>query len=257
MRKQYVLSSADSPLDGSSDYQQISFKDPRLSLHTFNSTTDPELVEAIQNSPIPRHEDKVITFAKAQAGEQCPNCNSGTISLHQAVEIGHTFHLGQRYSKSLEANVLNENNKKVPIEMGCHGIGVSRLIGAVASILADDKGLNWPFAIAPFQVIIVPSTHATSSEVEAVYDRIVGNRLVPEFDVAIDDRERQLGWKLNDADLVGYPFIVVMGNMWRKKQMVELQCRRLGVIMDIAVHISASELVGTIREMSARLQGTV
>jgi prolyl-tRNA synthetase len=127
--------------------------------------------------------------------------------------------------------------------MGCHGIGVSRLIGAVASLLADEKGLNWPVRIAPFGAVVVGAGAIAKKEVEEVYDRISG------LDVTIDDRERPFGWKLKDADLIGYPFIVVLGKAWKERRAVELQCRRLGVKEEVA----AEQLAGRIDELTARL----
>lgn len=130
--------------------------------------------------------------------------------------------------------------------MGCHGIGVSRLIGACASLLADAKGLNWPLSIAPFEVLLIPGSGVSkeSGEVERAYDALTSSsspaavgegELRQGWDVAIDDRERQMGWKLKDADLVGYPFIVVMGRAWKERGKVEVQCRRLGVKREVEV----------------------
>ncbi|KAK5167968.1 uncharacterized protein LTR77_006535 [Saxophila tyrrhenica] len=234
--------------------QAISFQDPRLSLRNFRSSTNSELVASIRNAPLSRYHGQVILLTKAQQGDTCAKCQEGKLNLQQAVEIGHTFHLGQRYSEPLNAKVLNKMNLKVPIEMGCHGIGVSRLIGAVASLLADQKGLNWPLEISPFEVIIVPSSEVTPDDVNRMYDLLTKKRGgLRTLDVAIDDRDRGLGWKLRDADLVGYPFIVVMGNQWRKREAVELQCRRRGTKMNVAVSVSAEELIGRIRELCEQL----
>jgi prolyl-tRNA synthetase len=245
----------------------ISIKDPRFFLATFTDP-DSDIVAAVKAADIPRQNDKSILLTSAQEGDPCPSCTEGTLSLHRAVEIGHTFHLGQRYSEPLEARIQNRNNESVPIEMGCHGIGVSRIIGAVASILRDSKGLNWPLRIAPFEVVIVPGASAEPGEVTSLYERIskpppessksgkssdVVRSTSPGFDVAIDDRDKPMGWKLNDADMVGYPFIIVMGNQWRKNGMVELQCRRAGVKELVKVEISVNELVERMRELAERL----
>jgi prolyl-tRNA synthetase len=112
--------------------------------------------------------------------------------------------------------------------MGCHGIGVSRLIGAIASLLADSKGLNWPLAISPFQVLIVSHGQDADDYAEVVYDSLLQTGLArlteegmrsasiigasaTQWDVVIDDRHRPMGWKFNDADLIGYLIILVMG----------------------------------------------
>ncbi|KAK5134436.1 hypothetical protein LTR08_006483 [Meristemomyces frigidus] len=188
---------------------------------------------------------QTILLTKPRNGDPCPTCPTGKLHLHQAVEIGHTFHLGTRYSEPLDLKVLSSDNKLVNVSMGCHGIGVSRLIGAVASLLADKKGLNWPLAVSPFGVMLTGAAGVAAEDVHAVYDRLAAAG----GDVVVDDRERPTGWKLKDADLVGYPFIVVLGKAWVRDGGVEVQCRRLGV----KEVVKGEELVGRIGELSAQL----
>lgn len=108
------------------------------------------------------------------------------------------------------------------------------MIAAVADILADTKGLNWPRAMAPFEVVVV-STEGQEEVAERVYDELVSDKASP-VDVILDDRsDKQMGWKLGDADLIGYPVIVVIGKGWKKQQTLEVQCRRLGVRQDVAL----------------------
>ena len=219
---------------------RLFIRDPRVSNEALNSNGNSMSAQATSEWSTAIVNCEPILLTKAKSGDSCPNCTSGKLKLHQAVEIGHTFHLGQRYSIPFEATVLDADNKRVPIEMGCHGIGVSRLIGAVASLLADPQGLNWPPAISPYNVLIVPLPNVEPMDVVSVYDRLVGHATTQEgndtvLDVAIDDRDRAIGWKLKDADLVGYPFIVVMGKSWRNWQAVELQCRRLGLKMEVGI----------------------
>lgn len=127
------------------------------------------------------------------------------------------------------------------MQMGCHGIGISRIIGAVANHLVDAKGLNWPRVIAPYEVVIVINNSKDDKAMgagDAVYDVLAGSsdavidgssRQQSPLDVIIDDRQGlQMGWKLKDADLVGYPVIVVVGKEWTASKRVEVQCRRLG-----------------------------
>ncbi|KAK3725230.1 hypothetical protein LTR37_000741 [Vermiconidia calcicola] len=227
----------------------ISFLDPRLLPESIESSqTMPEEPESPPRPPMV--DEQPILLTKAKEMDSCPSCRDGKLKLQQAVEIGHTFHLGQRYSVPFEASVLDANNKQVAIEMGCHGIGVSRLIGAAASLLADKKGLNWPLAICPFQVMLIPAAKVELAELEGVYDGLAASQYKGQVvDVAIDDRDRPIGWKLNDADLVGYPFIVVLGKSWKDRRVVELQCRRL----DLKTEVDAHDLVGKIRECGAKL----
>ncbi|KAJ4985702.1 prolyl-tRNA synthetase [Stagonosporopsis vannaccii] len=179
-------------------------------------------------------------------GASCPHCASGTLSAQKAIEVGHTFHLGTRYSEPLNAYVSVPSAAKetewVPMQMGCHGIGVSRLIAAIASLLADAKGLQWPRAVAPFEVALLVGPQAGDSEGEAVYDALAG-------DVVMDDRAKSLGWKLKDADLIGYPVVVVMGRGWKEAGLLEVQCRRLGVKRDVKVSEVRREVEGLLAQL--------
>lgn len=210
-----------------------------------------------------------LDLLKIRSDDPCPKCSAGRLKVQKAVELGHTFFLGTRYSRALQVSVAADPKMKIEVDptgigatalrlenyylgesaeekgqailqMGCHGIGISRMIAAVAGSLADSKGLNWPRVIAPFEVIVVPSRGLEDAAAE-VYDRIVASS--PEsrssarphhtatdegaIDVIIDDRKRDLAWKLGDADLIGYPVIVVVGRSWRTERKCEVQCRRL------------------------------
>jgi prolyl-tRNA synthetase len=194
----------------------------------------------------------------------CPSCSSpSSLKISKAIEIGHTFHLGTRYSAPLNAQVLSSSNKLAPIAMGCHGIGVSRLLAAAASQLTDSKGLNWPVKIAPFTTVIVAAPKAaTEEDLARVYDVLAKDGQQHQFqlnedrqssstalDVTLDDRDRPLGWKLRDADLIGYPFIVVLGKAWKAGGKVELQCRRL----EVREEVSLEELGARLRELEREL----
>ena len=234
------------------------------------------------------------TIVKIAPRDPCPKCFLGAVKKTKAIELGHTFHLGTRYSKPLDACFIpapqqsevtttvtsdtqsRANNPmlrgmkkmqpsktatsslaatKTPVQMGCHGIGLSRMIAAVADTLADVKGLNWPRVMAPFELVIVPKDEH-KDRVYDVYHSLVfptpesTHKASPlreeSFDVIIDDRKQSFVWKLNDADLIGYPIIVVLGKRYGKEQICELQCRRLGVKEDVHIGIlkaRASELL--------------
>lgn len=203
-----------------------------------------------------------LSLTRVLDGDQCPQCEKGWLTSHPAVELGHTFHLGTRYSEVLNASVSvnpavlkgspgsvarSEKEQIVPMQMGCHGIGVSRMISAVANRLADSKGLNWPRAMAPYEVVVIPKSDLDSVG-EQVYDYLTtqGSRPV---DALLDDRDKSMGWKLGDADLIGYPVIVVVGNGWKKHQTLEVQCRRLGV----KENVSWDQLPGVVGELLSQL----
>lgn len=164
-------------------------------------------------------------------GDGCPRCDSGKLEIHRALELGHTFLLGTRYSEPLDASVTLPQNPgtRIPVQMGCFGIGVSRILGAVAELLADDKGLNWPRAIAPFEVVIIPTSGVNQQTLD-FYDTLAKHeRSATGLDVVLDDRKEAFGWKMQDADTTGYPVVIVLGKAWREKGVCEVQCRRLSV----------------------------
>ncbi|KAF1816918.1 class II aaRS and biotin synthetase [Eremomyces bilateralis CBS 781.70] len=191
---------------------------------------------------------------------KCPDDTNSTLAPQRAVEVGHTFHLGTRYTAPLHATV-SIAGKDTPMHMGCHGIGVSRLMAAVASQLSDATGLVWPRAIAPFDVAVIPKSLPGSPSwllVERVYERLRSVR-VPNrsgggarLDVAVDDRSgkktRSLVWKLNEADVVGYPIVLVVPGR-NGDGSVEVQCRRLGVKESVKVE----DLVHKVQELSTKL----
>ena len=119
------------------------------------------------------------------------------------------------------------------MQMGCYGIGVTRVIGAVADSLADSSGLMWPVSIAPYEVAIVPDADLITDALD-VYDLVAGvtreqgGVSVP-IDVIADDRSESISWKMKDADLTGYPVVIVLGRAWRQGRSCEVQCRRLSV----------------------------
>ena len=172
-----------------------------------------------------------LDLVKIEAGDPCPKCPGGTLTIESAVELGHTFLLGTRYSTPLHATVKTKDAPHgVPMQMGCHGIGISRLIAAVADILADGKGLNWPRVMAPYEAVIVPTEGNENGAVE-VYDVLTGTgdpAAGEAIDALLDDRDRRLGWKLHDADMIGYPMVIVVGKHWARKN-CEVQCRRLNL----------------------------
>ncbi|KKZ61979.1 prolyl-tRNA synthetase [[Emmonsia] crescens] len=211
--------------------------------------------------------DAKLDCISAVAGDRCSKCGENAVQTHTAIELAHTFHLGTRYSKVLNASVtvpstlLNDGSKtgnttlakpsstiSVPLEMGCHGIGVSRMISAVADTLADSKGLNWPRAIAPFEAIIIPDK-GLEEEAEKVYDAING-RQSGAVDAIVDDRDKNLAWKLRDADLIGYPVIIVIGKSWKKENKLEVQCRRLNNLRET---VSLQDLLPFTKSLLDRL----
>ena len=200
------------------------------------------------NSSSKKIQSPPVDLIKIHTGDKCSKCNTGTLKIQNAIELGHTFHLGTRYSAPLQASftpnptlepphVLNSTESrptKPPstslLQMGCHGIGISRMIAAIAESLCDSKGLNWPRVMAPFEAVIIP-TKGLTEDAAAVYDLLVQNQdneaYSPGVDAILDDRNKDFSWKVTDADLIGYPVIVILGRKWRSERTCEVQCRQL------------------------------
>lgn len=170
-----------------------------------------------------------IDLLRLQDGDNCPECKEGKLRMHKAIEIGHTFHLGKRYSSVLGFNIRNSQDQKTsatPVEMGCHGIGVTRLIAAVASCLKDEVGLNWPKVIAPFEAIILRADEL-KAPADQLYDEL-SNSKNGGVEAILDDRDVSLPYKMKDADTIGYPVLIILGRAF-SKGLVEVQCRRLKI----------------------------
>lgn len=141
--------------------------------------------------------------------DPCPKC-SGRIELKQSIEIGHTFKLGTKYSSSLDAKYLDAGGKEQTIIMGCYGIGVNRILAALIEQSHDKDGIIWPVSLAPYQVVVVPvnkDDEAVIMQARQIYMQLIASGV----EAAIDDRDKSPGVKFKDADLIGFPFQVVIG----------------------------------------------
>jgi prolyl-tRNA synthetase len=143
------------------------------------------------------------------AGEGCPNCGKA-LRIDTAVEIGHIFKLGYRYSESMGARVLDKNGKEVTPIMGSYGIGIERILTAAVEQSNDENGFWLPPAIAPFEIVVTPTNVKDASLLSTAVE--IGTRLESAgFDVILDDRDERPGVKFKDADLVGIPFRITVG----------------------------------------------
>ncbi|MDP2981187.1 MAG: proline--tRNA ligase, partial [Candidatus Omnitrophota bacterium] len=151
----------------------------------------------------------------------CPKCNNG-IKIEHAIEMGHVFKLGLKYSKAMKAEFMDEDGKLKPIVMGCYGIGVNRIIATAIELHNDKKGIIWPLAIAPFQVLIIPINYKEES-VKKATDAIYEELNKAGIETLLDDRDESAGIKFNDAELVGIPFSIVIGDRGLKKGKLEIK----------------------------------
>ena len=159
------------------------------------------------------------------AGDLCPRC-SGTLGVFRGIEVGHIFKLGTKYSEAMKATFLNEKGQGMPVIMGCYGIGIGRTAAARIEQNHDKNGIIWPLPLAPFHVHIVPvnvNDKATMDAAERVYKDLIDAGL----EALMDDRDERAGIKFNDADLIGIPVRVTIGNKTLKENSVELKLRNL------------------------------
>lgn len=175
-------------------------------------------------------------------GDPSPD-GRGIIAIKRGIEVGHIFQLGNVYSKALNATVLDEQGRAVTMMMGCYGMGVSRLVAAVIEQFNDEKGMIWPTIIAPFQVIIIPINGHKSPDVAKAADDIYQSIIDLGIDVIIDDREGpRPGAKFADAELIGIPHRIVVGDRGLKNQVVEYVNRQTGENLEIDITNAAEEI---------------
>ncbi|KAK9473112.1 uncharacterized protein V1510DRAFT_415142 [Dipodascopsis tothii] len=206
----------------------------------------PDMPVATQRSNTTTVMDACLVEADpASHGDMCGSCDDGALTSTRAVEVGHTFYLGTKYSKPLAASYTPRNGAaRVPIEMGCYGIGVSRLIAAVAEKTRDAKGLAWPAAIAPFSVVVVTRPGADSADIERAAVRLCQQLRDRGIDAIVDDRaDKSFGWKLGDARYLGFPVCVVVGNKFVADGVLDVEVRRTGAAHAAPSVDAATDLV--------------
>ena len=166
----------------------------------------------------------VADIRNAAAGDPSPKNDGGKLIASKGIEIGHVFKLGTKYSDALGADFLDEKGEKHPMIMGCYGIGVGRILIAAVEAFHDDKGMVWPAAIAPYSVIITPIKY--DGEVKAAADKLYEQLNAAGIDTLLDDRDQRPGVKFNDADLIGIPVRVNIGDRGLKEGKFEMKKRK-------------------------------
>jgi prolyl-tRNA synthetase len=144
------------------------------------------------------------------AGEACPRCDAGTLDVFKAMEIGHIFKLGTKYSESMGAHVLTQSGESVPIVMGSYGIGIERILSAAVEQSHDADGIVWPRAIAPFDAVVTV-TNVRQPEMVEAGERLYKELTAAGLEVLLDDRDERAGVKFKDADLIGIPLRLTVG----------------------------------------------
>ncbi len=167
---------------------------------------------------------EVADLRNVVEGDPSPD-GRGTLTIARGIEVGHIFQLGRTYSEKLNATVLDENGKSVVMTMGCYGIGVSRVVGAAIEQHHDDKGIVWPTALAPFQLVLIPMQMYKSEKVREAAEALYLKLRAAGIDVLFDDRDARPGVMFADAELTGIPHRVVIGERGLKNGEVEYRAR--------------------------------
>ena len=185
--------------------------------------------------------DDVVDIRVVTDGEGCPNCDAN-IKISRAVELGHIFKLGTKYSKSMGAKYTDSDGVDNPLIMGCYGIGLERIMSGAVDTNADDFGICWPATIAPFDFIIISLMQTESSIMEtakSIYEKLQGVGK----DVLWDNREYNPGVKFKDADLIGIPIHLVIGKSFLNDGLIEIKIRKTGERRKIKPEVAIEELI--------------
>ena len=166
----------------------------------------------------------VADIRNAVAGDPSPKADGGKLVASKGIEIGHVFKLGTKYSTALDAKYLDDAGQPHPIIMGCYGIGVGRILIAAVEAFHDERGIAWPAAIAPYSVVITPIKY--EGDAKAAADRLYEQLTAAGIDTLLDDRDARPGFKFADADLIGIPVRLTIGDRGLKEGKIELKRRK-------------------------------
>ncbi|XXQ68749.1 proline--tRNA ligase [Neisseriaceae bacterium B1] len=165
-------------------------------------------------------EPEFVDLRNVVAGDPSP-CGSGSLKLARGIEVGHVFQLRDKYAKAMNATFLDNNGKSQIMEMGCYGIGITRIVAAAIEQNHDERGIIWTDAMSPFTVVIVPMNYKKSADVKAAADKIYADLMAAGVDVLLDDRDERAGVLLNDSELLGIPHRIVIGDRGLKEGVIE------------------------------------
>ncbi len=177
-------------------------------------------------------EGEIVDLRNVIAGDPSPT-GKGTLGIARGIEVGHIFQLGRKYSEAMNATVLDEQGKSVPMAMGCYGIGVTRVVAAAIEQNHDERGILWPEPIAPFDVSIIPINLQKSARVQAATEALYAELTAAGFEVVLDDRDARPGVKFADDELIGIPHRIVIGDKGLERGMLEYKRRRDGFAADV------------------------
>ncbi|MCC5846255.1 MAG: proline--tRNA ligase [Verrucomicrobia bacterium] len=196
--------------------------------------------------------DAFVDVAFPKAGDLAPN-RKGHLSEKRGVEVGHVFKLGTKYSVALGANVLDENGKSIPAVMGCYGIGVSRTLQAVIEQSHDENGIIWPVNVAPYTVLITVLSPKHEESMSRATD-LAAQLEAQGIDVLIDDREERPGFKFKDADLLGFPLRLTLGERGLAKGIMELKPRTEKSFEEVPVDQALDAVLAKVKTLREALK---
>lgn len=186
--------------------------------------------------------ESYIDLRTIKEGDLCPDCRKKKVSLKRAIELGHVFKLGTRYTKALGADFLDKNGKKHLIIMGCYGIGINRIIAAAIEKHNDEKGIIWPKSISPYDAIIIP-LKITDKKIDSAAKKIYTQLQKKNVKCLLDDRDISAGIKFNDADLIGIPLQIIIGPNTIKNNKLEVKIRGKEVKRKIKISEAVKKIV--------------
>ncbi len=196
-------------------------------------------------------EPEVADLRNVQKGDPSPD-GKGVLDICRGIEVGHVFQLGTKYSKAMGSTFLDESGKPQPMEMGCYGIGITRILGAAIEQNFDDKGIIWPESIAPFEVVLCPMGYDRSEAVRNAADQLHADLLAAGIDVILDDRGERPGVMFADWELIGVPHRLVIGERGLKDGKIEYQGRRDTEASLLPAEGAALTVIEKVREALAR-----
>ena len=167
-------------------------------------------------------------------GDPSP-CGKGTLSLARGIEVGHIFQLGDTYTKAMNACVLNQQGKNQVLTMGCYGIGISRIVAAAIEQNNDENGIIWNDTLAPFTVVIVPMNMKKSHRVAELAERYYAELQAAGIEVLFDDRKERPGIMFADAELIGIPHTLVIGDRSLDNGVIEYKDRKSGEKQEVKI----------------------
>ena len=192
-------------------------------------------------------EPDAYDLRQAADGDPCPNEKDKTLLIRRGIEVGHVFQLGSKYSKALNATFLNNKGVSQSFQMGCYGIGITRIIAAAIEQNHDENGIIWPSPLAPFQVCIVPIGYTKSSRVREYTENLYNNLLEVNIETLLEDRNERPGVIFSEMDLIGIPHRIVVSERGLKNGMVEYRNRRTGESTDY----SSEEIIDVLKALRA------